>query len=61
MIQLTAPRILTFLISLALIGVVAASFYLRIPIAGRFVTGHRLELAMAAYAILALGVVTRGL
>lgn len=59
--SLTAPRILTFALSLALIGLAVASMYLKIPTVGRFVASHRTEFLIGAYAVLALGVLTRRL
>lgn len=61
LVQLTAPRLITFAVSLILVGLVVASFYLRIPSIGQFVSGHRLGFLIAAYAVLALGVVWRRL
>jgi hypothetical protein len=57
--NLTAPRLLTFLVSAILIGLAIASLYLRIPTIGRFVAGHRTEFFVGAYAVLALGVLVR--
>lgn len=59
--NLTAPRLLTFLVSAVLIGLAIASLYLRIPTIGRFVAGHRTEFFVGAYAVLALGVLVRRL
>jgi hypothetical protein len=59
--QITAPRILTFIVSLVLAVLAFASLYIRIPTMGTWVSGHRLCLMAAAYAILALGVLMRGL
>ena len=59
--NLTAPRLLTFLVSAILIGLAIASLYLRIPTIGRFVAGHRTEFFVGAYAVLALGVLVRRL
>lgn len=58
---LTAPRLLTFLVSLALIGLAVASLYMRIPTVGRFVASHRTEFFVGAWAVLALGVLVRRL
>lgn len=60
---LTAPRLLTFLVSLVLLGLVAASLYWRLPIprVGPFVAKHRHEIRMAAWAVLAAGVLSRRL
>lgn len=61
MIQLTPPRLITFVVSLVLAGLVLASFYIRIPSIGQFVGQHRLGMLAAAYIVLALGTVVRGL
>lgn len=60
MIQLTPPRLITFVVSVLLAAAVLASLYLRIPVVGAFVVSHRLALLGAAYVVLALGVVLRG-
>ena len=59
--KLTAPRLITFLVSAVLIGLAVASLYIRIPTIGRFVAGHRTEFLIGAYAVLALGVLSRRL
>lgn len=59
--NLTAPRLLTFALSLALIGLAVASLHLKIPTVGKFVAGHRTEFFVGAYAVLALGVLSRRL
>lgn len=59
--RLTAPRLVTFVVSLVLIGLAIASLYLRIPTIGRFVATHRTEFLIGAYAVLALGVLSRRL
>lgn len=61
MIRLTPPRLVTFLISAVLIGLAVASLYVRIPMIGTFVVSHRTAFFVAAYVVLALGVVSRGL
>ena len=61
MIQLTPPRLITFVVSLVLAGLVLASFYIRIPSIGQFVVQHRLGMLAAAYIVLALGTVLRNL
>jgi hypothetical protein len=58
---LTAPRFLTFLVSLVLALAALASLYTRLPVVGTFVNTHRLGVALAAYFILAAGVILRGL
>lgn len=59
--SLTAPRMITFLMSLALIALAVASLYMRIPTIGRFVASHRTEFFVGAYAVLMLGVLSRRL
>lgn len=59
--QLTAPRILTFLISLIIALIAVASLYTRLPTIGAWVNGHRFWMMVAAYVILALGVALRNL
>lgn len=59
--SLTAPRLVTFAISLLLIGLAVASLYLKIPTVGKFVAAHRTGLFIGAYAVLALGVLSRRL
>ncbi len=58
---LTAPRILTFVVSLVLALLAVASLYTRIPQIGHFVDGHRFWMMAAAYVVLVLGVLLRGL
>lgn len=59
--QLTAPRILTFIVSIVLAVLAIASLYARIPTVGHFVNTHRFWMMVAAYVVLALGVLMRGL
>ena len=59
--QLTAPRILTFILSLVVALLAIASLYTRLPTIGAWVSGHRFWMMVAAYVILALGVVLRRL
>lgn len=59
--SLSAPRTITFLVSLVLIGLAVASLYMRIPTIGRFVAGHRTEFFVGAYAVLMLGVLSKRL
>jgi hypothetical protein len=61
MLNLSAPRALTFLVSLVLIGLAVASLYMRIPTIGPTVVKLRTWFFVAAYAVLALGVVTKSL
>jgi hypothetical protein len=58
---LSAPRIITFVVSLILALAALASLYTRLPAVGTFVNAHRLGIALAAYLILMLGVLLRGL
>jgi hypothetical protein len=58
---LTAPRFLTFVVSLVVALAALASLYTRLPIVGTFVNAHRVGVALAAYVILMLGVLLRGL
>jgi hypothetical protein len=58
---LTAPRFITFVVSLILAVAALASLYTRLPVVGTFVNAHRLGVALAAYVILMLGVFLRGL
>ena len=57
---LTAPRIPTFIVSLALVLLAVASMYVHLPAALSFVNGHRFWLVVAGYVVLALGVVLKG-
>lgn len=59
--QLTAPRILTFIVSLILAVLAIASLYTRLPTIGAWVGSHRFWMMVAAYVVLMLGVVMRGL
>ncbi|ACK81035.1 hypothetical protein [Methylorubrum extorquens] len=61
MFNLSAPRALTFLVSLVLIGLAVASLYMRIPAIGPTVVKFRTWFFVAAYAVLALGIVTKSL
>lgn len=61
MLNLSAPRALTFLVSLVLIGLAVASLYMRIPTIGPTVVKFRTWFFVGAYAVLALGVVTKSL
>ncbi len=60
--NLTSPRLPTFLLSLALMLLATASlFHIHIPAVGSFVAGHRIGMFIAAYLGLALGVILQGL
>ncbi|MDP4021082.1 hypothetical protein Q8W71_00465 [Methylobacterium sp. NEAU 140] len=59
--SLSAPRLLTFVVSAALIGLAVASLYTKIPMIGRTVVAHRQWFFIGAYVLLALGVTTRSL
>lgn len=61
MLNLSPPRAITFLVSLLLIGLAVASLYLRIPTIGPTVAKFRTWFFVGAYAVLALGVVSRSL
>ncbi|MCJ2037061.1 hypothetical protein [Methylobacterium sp. J-068] len=59
--KLSPPRAVTFLVSLALIGLALASLYLRIPTIGPTVVKFRTWFFVGGYVVLALGVVSRSL
>lgn len=61
MLNLSAPRLLTFALSLALAALAVASLYMRIPQIGHYVVAHRTWVLVAAYAVLAVGVVSKSL
>ncbi|AWN40132.1 hypothetical protein [Methylobacterium durans] len=61
MLSLSPPRLVTFLLSIILIGLAVASLYLKIPTIGPTVVKYRTWFFIAAYAVLALGVVSRSL
>ena len=61
MLNLSAPRALTFFVSVVLIGLAVASLYMRIPTIGPTIVKYRTWFFVAAYAALALGVVTKSL
>ncbi|GJE44225.1 hypothetical protein [Methylobacterium soli] len=61
MLSLSPPRLVTFLLSIVLIGLAVASFYLKIPTIGATVMKYRTWFFIGAYAVLALGVVSRSL
>ena len=58
---LNAPRRLTFAVSLLLVLAATLSLRFHLPVGQAFVAGHRLWLAVAGYALLALGVLLPGL
>ena len=59
--SLNAPRHITFVVSLALVLVAAVSLRFHLPVGQGFVAAHRFWLAVAGYALLALGVMLPGL
>ena len=59
--SLNAPRRITFALSLVLVLVATLSFRLHLPVGQGFVASHRFWLAVAGYALLALGVLLPGL
>lgn len=61
MITLTPPRLVTFALSLVLLALAVASLYMRIPVVGHAVVSHRTWFFIGAYAVLALGVMSRSL
>ena len=52
---LTAPRLLTFAASLALVLAAILSLRFHLPVGQGFVASHRFSLAAAGYGLLALG------
>lgn len=61
MLSLSAPRALTFLISLVLVALALATLYTRVPMVGVYVASHRTWFFLSGYAVLALGVLSRRL
>ena len=59
--RLTPPRIVTFVVSLVLAILAVASSRVHIPTVGPLIAGHRMEVLIGAYVLLALGVVLRGI
>ena len=53
---LNAPRLLTFAASLALVLAAGLSLRFHLPVVQGFVAAHRFPMALAGYALLALGV-----
>ena len=58
---LNAPKVITFVISLILVIVAVASLHFRLPYGASFVGAHRFWIVIAAYVLLALGCLLRGL
>jgi cadmium resistance protein CadD (predicted permease) len=61
MLNVSPPRTITFLVSLVLIGLAIASLYMRIPTIGHTVVKFRTWFFVAAYVVLALGIVSKSL
>ena len=59
--SLNAPKVITFLISLVLVGLAVASLYVHLPAGQGFVATHRFWFAVAGYGLLALGALLPGL
>ena len=59
--RLNAPKVITFTVSLILVGLAVASQYAHLPAIGPFVAGHRFWMAVAGYILLALGVMLPGI
>ena len=59
--NLSAPRMLTLLLSLVLVALALASYRVHLPTIGRFVVEHRVEVLVAGYVVLAAGVLLRRL
>lgn len=57
---LSAPRAVTFVLSLVLVLLPVGSALTRYPHALAFVSAHRLALAVVGYAVLAIGVLLPG-
>ena len=58
---LSAPRVVTLVVSLALVLLALASLKVHLPAALSAVAAHRFALLVAGYVVLLLGVVLRGL
>ena len=54
---LNAPRLLTFVLSLALVLTAVLSLRFHLPVGHGFVAAHRFWLVVGGYGVLALGVV----
>jgi hypothetical protein len=61
MLNLSPPRAITFFVSLVLIGLAIASLYMRIPTIGPTVVKFRTSFFIAAYVLLALGILSKSL
>ncbi|AWN40705.1 hypothetical protein [Methylobacterium durans] len=61
MLSLSPPRLMTFLLSVVLIGLAVASLYLKISTIGPTVVKYRTWFCIGAYVVLALGAVSRSL
>ncbi|HET6377227.1 MAG TPA: hypothetical protein VFG05_02805 [Methylocella sp.] len=59
--RLSPPGLPILLLSLALAGVAVATFYMRVPAIGHYVSAHRFWIMAAAYVTLLAGVIFRGL
>lgn len=59
--RLTPPSVPIFAVSLIVALIAVASFYTRIPVIGPFVDAHRFAVLAAAYVVLVLGVLFRGI
>ena len=58
---LNPPRLITFAFSLALVLAAGLSLRFHLPVGHGFVASHRFTLAVAGYALLALGVLVPAL
>ena len=58
---LNAPKVITFVISLALVIVALLSMHAQLPAGAAFVGQHRLWIVVGAYALLAAGCILPGL
>lgn len=59
--SLSAPKRITFALSLILIIVAVASLFAHLPFGAPFVNAHRFWIAVAGYLLLTLGVLLPGL
>ena len=59
--KMSAPRLLTFVVSLVLVALALASMKFRLPVVGHTVVAYRTWFLVGAYALLALGVVSKSL
>ena len=60
-VRLTPPRLITFAVSVVLVGLALVSYRLHLPTIGRFVDQHWLAMLITGYMVLALGVIVDGL